>query len=548
MKGRFQAVNDFTFTFTKPITNGPTHTITGQATTDMHSLEAIPAPTNNAPSTGLEDTAPQMPLAVQIEQPLGRPGLATTTKPPSTASDEQVDSLAILLVLFIAGALLRIVLGLLGPLQGIDPAQAQHAQQSGRDILAGDSTTAYPLIDVLALGVGSTGLPTWALVALGSLGTLAAIPAAYFIGHTLTGRPTAGILAAAVIAVHPAVLTAANSYTSPAIALGLITAGLAVLCNIEKRGGLAVFIGGTLLGLAALAAPLCWVIGALAGPLAYKLALRSGTAKAMMLGALVTLLAVAPAVAYRTIYLNHHASTVFIEWTQPQATGHAPTPLDQLLISMTNPSFQELSQAMHLPLGDAGQLKSVYNTPNSSASVERDAVADALADGWLLVNAALAGLAAISAGVMLARRRVAETLLLTLPLLALAFTTLPPTEALRLPMIAMVGVLAAGLFSTRSVSLIDEAQHEAKRLAKRAKREEKERAQQARELAKHKKDLYAFDKPSKPKKKATTNDKAKGKPKTKTEANAGTKAEADSAQGILTHHEEETPQLSARPI
>ncbi|MFK7788660.1 MAG: ArnT family glycosyltransferase [Phycisphaeraceae bacterium] len=494
----------------------------------MHSLEAIPEPTNNAPKEPT-DVAQHVPLALAIEEPLSRPGTEAAAEKPTADNDHQVDNLAILLVLLIAGALLRIVLGLLGPLQGIDPTRAEQAQQSGRDILAGDSINAYPLIDLLALGVGSVGLPAWAIVVLGSLLTLAAIPAAYVIGHVLTGRPLAGIVAAAILAVHPAVLTASNSYTASAIALGLITVGLALLCNIEKRGGAAASIGGILLGLAAFASPMCWLVGALAGPLAYKLARRSGVGKAFAIGLLVTLLAVAPVAVYRTIYLGHDANTVFVEWSQAPAAENVPSPLDHLLVTMTSPSFEQLGEAMHLPLGDAGRLKIHYDA-QPLPSANRDVIADTLADGWLLINAALAGLAAISAGVMLARRRFAETLLLGLPLLALAFTTLPPTEALRLPMIALVGVLATGLFATRSVPFIDEEAREAKRLAKEAKREEKERAKQDRELAKHKQSLYAFDKPTKPKQPLKEN------------------TESEPTQGILTQHEEEPTQLGARPI
>lgn len=499
----------------------------------MQSLQAIPEPTNNAPPTEPTDVAQHVPLAVATAAPTARPGVTTTTQQPTPDSDQQVDQLAILLVLMIAGTLLRIVLGLLGPLQGIDPTHIQQTQQSGRDILAANSQNPYPLTDLLALGLSTTGLPAWTLVALGSILTLIAIPAAYLIGQTLTGRPAPGIVAAAIVAVHPAVLTAANSYTSPAIALGLITVGLAVLCTLEKRGGVAASIGACLLALAAFAAPLCWLIGVLAGPMTYKLAQRRGTPKALAMGILVTTLAAAPVITYRAVYLNNDASTIFVEWAQASAADTTPTPMHRLLVSMTSPSFQELGQAMHLPLGDAGRLKIAYNT-QASSSTDRDVVADTLADGWLLINAALAGLAAISAGVMLARRRFAETLLLAVPLLALAFTTLPPSEALRLPMIALVGVLASGLLATRSVPIIDEAKREAKRIAKLAKREEKERAKQDRELAKHKESLYAFDKPTKPRQKPAAQAKAQ--------------LEAEPTPGILTQREEEPPKLSARPI
>ena len=500
----------------------------------MHSLSSIPEPCNNAPKPEAEEAPHQLPMTALTEAPLGRPGTNAAAPEKSEGdADQQVDHLAILLVLLIAGALLRVVLGLLGPLQGIAPALVQQAEQNGSDVLSGDTTHAYPIVDLMALGIGSVGMPAWLLVVIGSLMTLLAVPAAYIIGRALTGRPAAGIVTAAIIAVHPAVLTAANSYSATAIALGLVTLGLAMLCMIEQRGSIMAWVGGILLGLAALAAPLCWLVGALAGPLVWKMSRKKGASKAFGAGLLVTVLALTPVAAYRTIVLGHDASSIITERSQPSADANTPGPLDQLLVAMTGTSFQQLGDAMHLPLGDAGRLKINY-APQPSTATDRDVVADTLADGWLLINAALAGLAAISMGVMLARRRFAETLLLAVPLAAIAFTTLAPTEALRLPMIALVGVLATGLLATRSVPFVDEEAREAKRLAKLAKREEKERARQERELAKHKDSLYAFDKHEKPKKPGK---RAPGEP-----------AVESTPQAILTQHEEETPPLSARPI
>jgi len=98
--------------------------------------------------------------------------------------------------------------------------------------------------------------------------------------------------------------------------------------------------------------------------------------------------------------------------------------------------------------------------------------------------------------VMLVRRRVVEALSLALPLIAIGFCVLPPSEALRLPMIAFVGVLAAGLLATRPTPAVTAEERAAKRAAKLAAQEEKQRARQERHLAKHKDSLYAFDKPS----------------------------------------------------
>lgn len=509
----------------------------------MHSLSTIPEPSNNKPSVEPTDDAVR-PLIVTdaTEAPAEEHAPRPRRSSDQSEDDEQmVDHLAVLLLLLIAGALLRVVLGLLGPLQGIDETRVSTAQQSGRDVLSFDSDTAFPLFDLLAVGQSSVGLPAWLVVALGSLFTLASIPSAYLIGRTLTGRGLAGIVAAGVVAVHPAVLAVSNAYDASALALGLVTVGLALICLIKTHGKAMAVLGGLSLGLAGLAAPLCWLIGAAAGPITAKLNQRAGLPTAVGLGLVVTILAVGPTVAYRSAYLGHHAGTFFVEGSPSLNRGSAPSPTDQLLVAMTSTSFTTLGEAMHLPLGDAGRLKVVY-TDTAEANTTRDPIADGLADGWLLLNAALAGLAAISLGVLLARRRFAETFLFVLPLAAIAFSTLPPTESLRLPMLSMLGVLAAGLFATRSVPDIDQTRVEAKRLAKLAKQEAKERAKQERELKKHKESLYAFDQP-KPRS-TKTNDAPKREPATPAPAIAA----PEQAVGILTEHEEEQTPMSARPI
>lgn len=501
----------------------------------MFSLDAIPEPTNNAPSTEPVDAPAHHQLIATTPAEVNPQTNANDKSASSNQdADTHVDSIAVLLVLLIAGALLRIVLGLLGPLQGITPAAIEQTQQHGKQTLSGETQTAYPLFDLLALGVGATGLPAWSVVLIGSALTFAAIPAAFFIGQTLTDRRAAGIAAAAIVAVHPAVLTAANSYNSAAIALGLITLGLATLCFVERKGALVAFMSGIALGLAGLAAPLCWLVGALAGPITYKLARRRGVANALGLALMVMLLATTPALSYRAVFFGHDTNALFPEWSSTNLTEQTPTPLNRLLVTMTHPSFNELGEAMHLPLGDAGRLK-VTGTAAPAKAGNRDVVADTLADGWLILNAALAGLAAISIGVMLARRRMAEAFLLVIPITAMAFTTLEPGEAIRLPMIALVGVLATSLFATKSIPYIDEEAKEAKRLAKLAKREAKEQARQERELAKHKESLYAFDQPTRPK-----------PPRQTAQATPSHPEQADTTAHPAP--QDEAPAVSARPI
>ena len=496
----------------------------------MFSLSAIPEPSNNAPKPDAAEAVHQPLSAVAVEdQPVAEPVNRPTQK-QSPDAEQQVDSVAVLLVLLIAGALLRLVLGLLGPLQGIASQHIDLSHHNARELLAGRPADAYPLFDLIALGISKVGIPAWSLVVLGSLLTLVAIPAAFVVGQTLTGRRSAGTVAAAIVAVHPAVLAAANSFAGASIALSLVTIGLAALCLVEKRSGACVLTGGFLLGLAALAAPLCWIVGATAGPLTYKLARGKGAGKAFALGVLVVLLGVLPAGVYRALLVGQDADAIFAEFSANNAAAVSTNELERLLVSTTDPSFEELGLALHLPLGDAGRL-SFSKTETTRTSQQRDVVADTLADGWLLVNAALAGFAAISIGVMLVRRRWAEAFVLTLPLAALALCTLQPGEVLRLPLLTLVGTLSVGLLATRSVPLVDEAMEEAKRLARQAKREEKERAKQERELSKHKESLYAFDKPAK-----TKRPRKQPSPLPATD------------QGILSQHDEAAPAMPGRPI
>ena len=133
---------------------------------------------------------------------------------------------------------------------------------------------------------------------------------------------------------------------------------------------------------------------------------------------------------------------------------------------------------------------------------------------------------------MLARRRLACVVVLAIPLAAMAFCTLPPGEALRLPMLAMLSTLAAGLFATPANPLVSEAERQARHLAKLDKQQAKEQARQQRELDKHKSDLFAFDQPTKP--------KHCTKP--------STQAPLEQGQAILMSTHEDSAPIGARPI
>lgn len=506
----------------------------------MRSLANIPEPTT------AYRPVDESPVKQATVQTLGlasdETAHARPAKPAANTEDEpqqQIDAVSCLLLLLIAGGLLRGVLGLFGPLQGIDAKAMQSLVTQGKSAFSDQPVDAFPLPGLLAAGVYESGAPGWLLIMLGSLLTLAAVPAAFVIGRAATGRRAAGVLAAALLAVHPAVLTAANTLSGTAIALGLLTIGLAMSLHAAKRGLWYAVGGGVMLGLAGLSAPLLWIPAALAGPFAGHVALQHGRRKAIAYALTVFVLALGPVLTYRIVMFEPTRDALLAEFSADQPyPGSDRAPGDRLLISLIDPSLAELGDALRLPIGDAGKLAANAITIDARRTTKPDPVADILADGWLLMNAALAALATVSIGVMLARRRYIETAVLAAPLCALGFASTTPDEMLRLPMLALLGVLAAGLLANKPVVVVDEealAQRAARKAAKLAMKEEKERARQEQELNKYKGKLHAFDKPTRSEKKRLARlKKQQAQPKQPT--------------GILTEQIAEDSSVPMRPI
>lgn len=503
----------------------------------MPSLSHIPEPTT-AHRTSDETPAPQHAMQTLDTTAQSRP---TDSNSKNTVDDQepqqQIDVMSCLLILLVAGGALRVVLGVFGPIQGINPSHLEHLTEQGRSALTTDPATVFPLPGLIASGLSYIGSPGWLMVALGSLLTLAATPAAYVIGRAATARRAAGILAAALITVHPAVLTASNTLSGTAIAVGLLTIGLALAVHASKRGiGFAIG-GGLTLALAGLAAPLCWIPAALAGPFAGHLSLHHGPRRALTYAMTIAVIALGPVVAYRALTMGTTTESLLTEFSNNAFVGSDLPPADRLLITLTDPSLAELGQALHLPVGDAGKLTANTIAIQTQPHPTQDIVADILADAWLLMNAALASLATVSIGVMLIRRRFIETAVIAGPLLALAFAQVTPGEMLRLPMITLLGVLAAGLLANRPVVVVDEealAERAARKRSKLAEREEKERARQESRAAKDKAKIYAFDKPNKHQ-----------------QTNPNRPSEASGVEpptGILTARVSEESSIPSRPI
>lgn len=508
----------------------------------MPSLANIPEPTSAHHAVEAVPDAPVRPMPLSPSHGFEDGERLVRSPADHDLPQQQIDSVSGLLLLMIAGALLRGVLGLFGPMQGLDPTAFHIFADRGREAVNASPSNVYPLFDALALGVESAGTPTWFVVAIGSLLTLAAIPAAYIIGYAATERRVAGLLGASLVAVHPAVLTAANALTGTAVAMGLLTIGLALVCHSPRRGSGYALSGGLLLGLAGLTAPLCWLAGVMAAPFVYRLTLKEGKQVAFGRALLVLVFAVVPVFGFRVAFFGADASALVPEFVSSDDTIERMPPMSQMLITMTDPSLAELGEALHLPLGNAGYL-TVAQDGTPIADEDRDIVADILADSWLLLNAGLAGLAAISFGVMVVRRRVVEVLALALPLVAIGFCVLPPSESLRLPMIALVGVLAAGLLAKPTTPVLTAEERAAKKQAKLEAKEEKQRAKMERNVAKHKDSLYAFDKPSRKERKQLKRLQAERAAQAKQ-----AQAAASVPAGIQTQRPIDDEPVPARPI
>ena len=517
----------------------------------MPSLSNIPEPTTaHRPITDEPEPPGLPPMIPRPEADDAPPHLkAGATRGEPDDPQQQMDSVLCLMLLLIAGGLLRLVLGFFGPVQGVNTAQYEQLTQQGKAIFAGKPSTPYPLLDALLAGLSQIGGAGWLAVAIGALLTLAAVPAAYKVGRALTQRRVVGVVAAALVAVHPGVLTASNSLSGVAFAMGLGTIGLALVSFAPKRGVSYALGGVVALALAGLAAPLGWVFTPIAALLVCKLSTEeSGLSKGISHALLVLVVGLGPIVGYRAAFMGIDAQGLAPEFAAPHNSGDEVDPTSRFLITMTDPSLKEMGELLHLPLGNAGQITMLKVDPPSELD---DPVADVLADSWLLMNAALAGLAAVSVGVMLLRRRFVEVLILTTPVIAISLSTLRPTEMLRLPMLPLIGVLAVGLFATRAVRALDEAalaEKAQRKAAKQAKKQEKDRARQEHGAQKQKQNLYAFDKPSRAERKARKK-RAQANAKPTNPTGNKTDKQPEQPTGILTERvaEDETA-VPARPI
>lgn len=513
----------------------------------MTSLSDIPEPTTAFSAESSDDLGVEVGHAV----PLGlysKSDEARVTQEVPDDPEHQIDSATFLMLLLIGGGLLRMVLMLLGPIQvgGID-AGIQRITTDFASLASdrGASAEAFVLYGLLADVLVDLGSPSWVLLAIGVGLSLLAIPAAYAVGRSLTGRRAPGILAATLVAFHPAVLTSAIRIGPEAIALGLGTVGLAMVCLSASRRTRDAAAGALLIALAGLTAPMCWLLGVVAGAVILKRYREADRREAWWVCAMTVCLSIGPVAGYRAYAFADHPEGLLVEWSGDvpgRASDAAELPVvNRWLITMTYTSIDRLGQALDLPLTEAGHFS--FDQPEATGG-ERDPVADALADGWLLINAALGCMAALSLGVMVCRRRVVESVALMLVLGGFAFSTLPPGELLRLPMIALVGVAALGLVASRPVisDRVLQARFE-RRASRLAEKEERQRATAERRSQKQLAKLYAFDEAD-----AASEKRSPGLLRA-IGSDAKNRTSAPSVgSGVLTQRVADEPTIPSRPI
>lgn len=439
------------------------------------------------PTTGFRP----VPVEAAGHSPLGmRPILsAHETDRRDEATESNV--LAWLTVFTGGGLMLRLMLFYFGPWREVGDAAAQWVGLGAtlmRDPAAAGS--AWPGFAVLASSADQIGLPSWAVVLLGLLLTVAAIPAGYTLGHRLTDSPITGLVTAALLAFHPAALTAAGLYGPESYALSVVTLGLALVAISPQRGTLCALMGAALVGLAAITAPLVWTAIPVAGLLAAK---AKPIRTALLRAGLVLLIALAPAATW-------HATTGDLALAPPHAdteasavarAGHTPLN-EQLLYAASNHSLPKLGAMLHAEIIGDGPLTRTLN-PTLTGQAAADPVADTIGDGWVVLNLLMLLAAGASAGLLAARRRWVTAGALLLPLAVLMLGSPMLGEPGRVVVLCLQGVLVGGMFAARAVPRLSEQERADLAAQQLAKREAKDQAKLAKAEQKARTDIYAFD-------------------------------------------------------
>jgi len=459
------------------------------------SLYNIPEPTTVHPPTTDED-----PAAISPRPLMGHdPGQGQTADPQ--AQEQQAEDLANatiwLIALTLCGLLLRLVGLYLSPTQALAD-RLEPWVQAARDAtnaapLSLDATNlAYPM---LAWGLDATGLPVWCLPLLQAFIGIAAIPAAYVIGHRLTGRSLAGVLGAGIVALHPAVITWTITFSPAPLAFSCILIGWALLCEPKRIGIKRALSGGLLLATAFAFAPIAWLAGLGAG---VWVGLSTGGKRGILLGAVVLTLSVGPAIAWR-VWANPKSATDSTSLTDISSSG---TP-QGFLSSWCDTSMTPLGEQLGFALTSHGPVSRLLEG-RAGLATESDPIADVLGDAWVVLNAALLLMAITALPLLLLRGQWATAIALGLVFGGLALTDLGDGEAARLPMLGLLFILATGWLAVRKTPRLSPEEREALRAEKELLKQQ--RLDAKLDIHQAKSGLYAFDKQTPPKTKTTEHD------------------------------------------
>lgn len=357
-------------------------------------------------------------------------------------------------------------------------------------------TPGYPAV-LAAMNV--IGLPlSWLLVIQCLIGA-ACVPLVYRVGLGVTGRKMPSTLAAVIVALHPALIFSPATLAAETIVVALVLLGLFGVAHTEERGFRSCLGGGLALGTAALFTPLLAWLTPLLGiwmivserrfkAVAMAVVMLVGTAvpvggwmmrnSDMGYGPFVSAqpamdrlfgtLAAAEQ-PYDAEYTQHtldafrtytrlpdHADTdtlVLLERYGREQLGDDSTTKIVRATRTTAPRLaldHSLDQAYarlgidYIPAGFAAE----FLGEDVASATPEEAVTGWVVNAWVALNAALVVGMALGAGLMLWRRRWAGLLLMVaLTGFWVLLGTTSPTEATRLPFIAVQALLVTAVLA-----------------------------------------------------------------------------------------------------
>jgi len=451
----------------------------------MSSIHNIPEPTT-AYRPVVDEPTPPPPPAIENARRADCAQSADTTR-PVTEIDEEVGGMTWLVVLVISGLFSRAALWFFGPWQGVPEGATRWAEQ-GRSLIEGGPSAlegAMPVIPLLAYGLDAVGVPLSVLSAVQALIGVAAIAAGYHLGHKLTGRCLAGVCAAALLALHPGVLTWTTAVSPGGLAGGLLVIGLYLLVRTPKDEDTNPWPGAVVLGAAALTSPVAWLAGL--GAALWILSVQRGR-RGIVCAGIVLAFTLGPALGWSAVSGGNPA---------PRLVGSAAAASMQMpsATELAAPSLEQLGQQLRFNMQPNGALAQA-TTDRADLPADRDRVADVLGESWVALNTALLLACAVGLGLMLLRRRFAAAACVAVPLLTLLATGMPLDEPGRIALFGPMALLAFGWLSTPAVPALTPEEQEARQHEKELKQQAKLEARRLKHEQKH--GLYAFDKPRLP--------------------------------------------------